>query len=392
MRIIGCDLHAAQQTIAMLDRDPGEILERTLAHEGTRVRDFYAGLPPPIVVGIEATGSMGWFLRLMEELGVACYVGDPAKVRKVETRRQKHDRRDAALLLELLTEDRFPSIWMPSAELRDLRALLMHRDQWVRMRTRVKNALQGLALAHGVRRGAGLWTRGGQATLASLPLATHAGDRRSALQTLNDHLTKHIDELDQQVSEQALERPQARRLMTHPGVGPVTALATEVFLGEPSRFADAKALASYVGMIPSEYSSGVNDSADLPNRAIPCCVFSGAKRRFTPCDATPRWVASIDENCSRRGSAKRGSRWRGSPASDSGFCYAIRSTTRSSAVARRHQRRRGNACMRDACVEIWSVDRDRQNEWATRLPSTGVRTSHHGPVVTEEMFGGHHRH
>jgi transposase len=54
----------------------------------------------------------------------------------------------------------------------------------------------------------------------------------------------------------AQERPQARRLMTHPGVGPVTALATEVFVGDPARFIDAKALASYVGMIPSEYSSG----------------------------------------------------------------------------------------------------------------------------------------
>ena len=232
MRMIGCDLHAAQQTIAMLDRDTGEIVERTLAHEGTTVRDFYASLPAPIVVGIEATGSMGWFLRLMEELGVTCHVGDPARIRRGETRRQKHDRRDAALLLELLRENRFPSIWMPSSELCDLRALLLHRDQWVRMRARVKNALQGLALAHGIRRGAGLWTRGGQSTLASLPLALHAGHRRSELQALNEHLTKHIDDLDQQVSEQARERPQARRLMTHPGVGPVTALATEVFLGD----------------------------------------------------------------------------------------------------------------------------------------------------------------
>ena len=88
MRIIGCDLHAGQQTIAMLDRDTGEIVERTLAHEGTTVRDFYARLPPPIVVGIEATGTMRWFLRLMEELRVTCHVGDPAKIRKVETRRQ----------------------------------------------------------------------------------------------------------------------------------------------------------------------------------------------------------------------------------------------------------------------------------------------------------------
>jgi transposase len=182
MRIIGCDLHARQQTIAMLDRETGEIVERTLTRDGTTVRDFYAGLPSPVIVGIEATGLMRWFLRLMEELGVTCYVGDPAKVRKTETRRQKHDRRDAALLLELLTEDRFPAIWMPPSELDDLRVLLLHRDQWVRMRARVKNALQGLALAHGVRRGAGLWTRAGQATLASLSLAAYAGDRRSALQ------------------------------------------------------------------------------------------------------------------------------------------------------------------------------------------------------------------
>src|SRR5262245_10892156 len=93
MRIIGCDLHAAQQTIAMLDRETWEIIERTLKHDGTTVRDYYAGLPPPVVVGIEANGSMRWFLRLMEELGVTCVVGDPGKVRKTETRRQKHDRR-----------------------------------------------------------------------------------------------------------------------------------------------------------------------------------------------------------------------------------------------------------------------------------------------------------
>jgi transposase len=82
MRIIGCDLHAAQQTIAILNRETGDIIETTLKHEGTTVRDFYARLPPPVVVGIEATGSMGWFLRLMEDLQITSHVGDPAKVRK----------------------------------------------------------------------------------------------------------------------------------------------------------------------------------------------------------------------------------------------------------------------------------------------------------------------
>ena len=256
MRLIGCDLHASQQSIAMLNRDTGEIVEQTLAHEGGAVREFYASIPPPVVVGIEATGSMGWFLRLMEELAIECRVGHPTAIRKAETRRQKHDRRDAALLLQLLAEDRFPAIWMPSTEYRDLRSLLLHRHQWVRMRTRVQNALHAIVLAHGVRRGHTLWNREGQALLASLPLPPHTADRRSELQALYQHFEAHIDRLDEQVKHVADERPRATLLMTHPGVGPVTALATEGFVGDPARFLDGKALASYVGMIPREYSSG----------------------------------------------------------------------------------------------------------------------------------------
>ena len=71
MRMIGCDLHAAQQTIAMLDRETGETVERTLTHDNETVREFYAALPAPVVVGIEATGSMGWFLQLLDELIIA---------------------------------------------------------------------------------------------------------------------------------------------------------------------------------------------------------------------------------------------------------------------------------------------------------------------------------
>src|SRR5713101_2108102 len=168
MRIIGCDLHTRQQTIAMLDTETGELVEKTLKHEAEKVREFYSALPGPVRVGIEATGSMQWFLTLMEELKIDCQVGHPAKVRAAEPRKQKHDRRDADLLLKLLAEDRFPSIWMPSKELRDLRALLRHRHQWVRIRTRVQNALQAIALSHGLRRGPSLWSKVGQQELESL--------------------------------------------------------------------------------------------------------------------------------------------------------------------------------------------------------------------------------
>jgi len=114
MQMIGCDLHARQQTLAILDTETGVLEERVLEHVGNIVREFYRRLPRPARVGIEATGSMPWFLELMEELGIECQVGHPARIRASEPRKQKHDRRDALLLLRLLSEDRFPSIWMPS--------------------------------------------------------------------------------------------------------------------------------------------------------------------------------------------------------------------------------------------------------------------------------------
>jgi transposase len=256
MKIVGCDLHARQQTIAMVDTETGEFTEKTLCHEGNAVRAFYAAQEGPVLVGIEATGSMQWFLELLEELGIECRVGHPAKIRAQETRKQKHDRRDARLLLELLSEDRFPEIWMPSSEQRDLRTLLRDRDQWVRMRTRVQHTLQAIALNHALRQGRALWSATGQSALEALPLPPYTSQRRNKLLGLYAQLQKRIRELDQEVEAQARQRPQAERLLTHPGVGPVTALATEVFLGEPSRFATGNQVASYIGMIPCEHTSG----------------------------------------------------------------------------------------------------------------------------------------
>lgn len=255
MRIIGVDLHARQQSISMLDTETGEVIEKTLQHEGEQVRKFYAALPHPVLVGLEATGSMFWFLQLLEELGIAYRVGHPAAVRKAETRKQKHDRRDATLIRRLLEQDRFPNIWLPTAEQRDLRTLLLHRHQLVRLRVMTQNGLQAVALSQGLRRGSSLWSPAGQQALESLPLADYAATRRRELQEIRRELQRRILELDQRVSEQAQQRTVARRLMSHPGVGPITALATEVFLGDASRFANGKALASYAGMIPSEHSS-----------------------------------------------------------------------------------------------------------------------------------------
>src|SRR5262249_3179519 len=240
----------------MLDTETGELMNLVLWQEGKEVGEFYSQLPGLVLVGIEATGSMHWFLNLMEELGIECRVGHPATIRAAAPRKQKTDRRDAELILQMLVEKRFPAIWLPTKELLDLRALVLHRHQWVRIRTRIQNALQAIGLANGLRRGPSLWSYDGQAKIAFLPLLPHASYRRSMLQEMYRKMEEEIENLTQQVAEQAGQRCGARLLMTHPGVGPVTALATEVCVGGARGFVDGKALARWVGLSPGDSASG----------------------------------------------------------------------------------------------------------------------------------------
>ena len=128
-------------------------------------------------------------------------------------------------------ENRFPAIWLPSRELQDLRSLLRHAISGCACGRASKNALQSIALANGLRRGPVLWSHQGQSTIASLPLALATAYRRSELQAMYEKFEMEIEKLNQRVEEQACGRPGARLLMTHPGVGAVTALATELFLG-----------------------------------------------------------------------------------------------------------------------------------------------------------------
>ena len=85
-------------------------------------------------VGMEASGHARWFERLLNELQFELWIGDAAAIRTKRVRKQKTDRQDAQLLLRLLLEDRFPRIWVPDAENRDLRQLLWHRHRLVQMR------------------------------------------------------------------------------------------------------------------------------------------------------------------------------------------------------------------------------------------------------------------
>ena len=256
MLIIGCDFHPGFQQVAIFDKRTGEYEEKRLQHR-EEAEQFYRQLQGQEVrVGMEACGHYPWFERLLSECGIELWLGDAARIRAMEVRKQKTDRRDAEQLMKLLMEDRFPCIWVPSLQERDVRQLLVHRHKQVQARTRTKNQLQALALSQGVQQKRKLWTQGGRTALEQLELLPYAGLRRERLLATLDRLEAEIGGLNRQVEEEAKLRPAARKLMTHPGVGPVTALALVLTLGPAKRFANGRKVGSYFGLIPSEHSSG----------------------------------------------------------------------------------------------------------------------------------------
>ncbi len=173
MKIIGCDFHPSFQQIAVFDTETGEISEHKLVNGNGEAERFYRSLPVGSLIGIEACGNSHWFIDLLGRLGHQVWVGDAAKIRASYVRKQKTDRRDAAHILTLLLENRFPKLWTPSRQERDQRQLLIHRHKLVQIRTRIKNSLQHLALNQGVQKKQKLWSKEGQKLLIQLPLPSN---------------------------------------------------------------------------------------------------------------------------------------------------------------------------------------------------------------------------
>src|SRR5713226_2402317 len=256
MMIIGCDFHPSWQQVRWLDTETGETGEQKLVHASGDAQRFYEQLAGPVLIGMEATGNSQWFIELIEDLGHEIWIGDAAQIRASYVRKQKTDKRDADHIRKLVVEGRFPRLWAPDREQRDLRQLVLHRHKLVMIRSRVKNELQHLSLNKGMQKKRSLWSQAGQKLLRELPLKPWAACRREDLLGLLAMLDEQIGKLDRAVQQAADEHPQARLLMTQPGVGPNTALAFVLTIGDVTRFPRSQQVASYVGLIPREESSG----------------------------------------------------------------------------------------------------------------------------------------
>ena len=254
---IGVDFHAQQQTISYLTTKDGEIHQLVLQHEKpVEVRAFYAQFAgQQVVVGFESSGYAAWFEELLEELGCEIWIGHAADIRRFARRRQKNDRRDADLILDLLVAGDFPRIHRYSAASREVLQQLRYRQKLVKMRTMVVNGLLFMASSRGVTLRSQLQSKRGQARMRQLALPAPLAQQRDELCQLLLELSTKIATVQAWLEARAEQDVRVQRLRTQYGIGPLTGLCLAATLECPERFANGRKVTAYAGLDPTEDSS-----------------------------------------------------------------------------------------------------------------------------------------
>ena len=250
---IGVDFHPHQQTVSYCRSDESGVHQVSLAHNPEQVRRFYRQLPKA-VVGIEASCTAAWFEQMLVELGHELKVGNPTAIRARARSRHKSDKRDADLLLDLLVKDEFPELWRRPPASQSVLEQLRFRHHLVKLRTQVCNRLQALAHAAGLPK-KGIQTNRARIALMAANFTETQSFEREHLFELLDDLTRRIKEVEQRLEEKAAGDEKVQLLLTHKGVGLLSALAVVHTLGDINRFPSSKEAVAYTGLDPLEKSS-----------------------------------------------------------------------------------------------------------------------------------------
>src|SRR6267142_5943526 len=245
---IGVDFHARKQTICYLKTETGELVICELKHQDKeKVRAFYAQFRGQVIVGLEASGYSPWFERMLEELGWEVWLGHATEIRRRARWRQKNDRRDAELILDLMLHDEFPRLHRPAVQSREVLRMLRYRQKLIKIRTMSKNSLQALALQSGLAKGSRLFTQVGQQEF-------QLAEMSPVLHWQRDHWFALMKPLNEQLLEtmvwfkaQSKGDVSITRLRTQPGIGLLTSLCLVHTLQPVSRFRNTRKVAAYVG-------------------------------------------------------------------------------------------------------------------------------------------------
>ena len=252
---IGVDFHPYSQVVAYCDAEDGLIRYKAMNHsDKSLVRRFYKSFPQGSVVGVEATGSLEWFLKMLDEMHLAVKIGNPGRIRQLALSRHKNDFRDAETILDLLIKDAFPEVRRRSEESATVLGMLGYRHKLVQKRTSMANQLQAFARRKGLGKFA---TKSRDADEKFLNATESADERLLVASRLEVYRTidREIQKVEQRLEKIAEDTAAATNLMTHSGVGALTSLAVVHTLGDPGRFRTKKQAVAFVGLDPLDDSS-----------------------------------------------------------------------------------------------------------------------------------------
>lgn len=253
---IGVDFHPYQQTVAFCTTDDGEINYRQFRHTDKKaLLQFYRQCHTDSIIGVEATGSLDWFEKLLFENSLRLRIGNPRLIRRAALSRHKNDYRDAETILDLLLNDRFPQIESKSEAAQQVLALLSYRHSLVQQRTRLSNQMQAFARRKGLPK---FRLASPNAKMRMTASAENETEKLllASRWKMSDSLTSQIEEIEVELHKAALVDEQVRLLQTHSGIGELTALCLRHTLGEVTRFARKEQVVAFVGLDPLDKSSG----------------------------------------------------------------------------------------------------------------------------------------
>jgi transposase len=298
---VGIDVHRKRSQVAVIDAMGEVLVNRNVPNGVEPILEVIGGLPPGTPAAFEAAFGTGWLVELLEGYGFDPHLVHPLRCKAIASARLKNDKIDAEILAQLLRADLLPEAWIAPPAVRQLRALLRHRVQLVRLRTLLRNRIHAVLADHGYGRPAGCWSGPGRDWLASLPLPAASREVVEDGLALIDATEARIDRLDGEIRQRARSDPRVKVLTQLPGVGPFTALVILAEIGDITRFPTARKLASWAGLTPTVRGSDrvahyghISKQGSVWLRWVLCEAAQTAKR-------SPQFAAGYQAIAQRRG-------------------------------------------------------------------------------------------
>jgi transposase len=298
---VGIDVHRKRSQVAVIDAKGKVLTNRNVPNGAEPILKVIGGLPPGTPAAFEAAYGTTWLVELLEDYGFDPHLVHPSRCKAIASARLKNDKVDAAILGQLLRADLLPEAWIAPPAIRQLRALLRHRAQLVRLRTLLRNRIHAVLADHGQDRPAGYWSGPGRSWLASLALPSVSREIVDDELGLIEAVQARIDRLDWEICQRARSDPRVKILTQLPGVGPFTALVILAEVGDVSRFGSARKLASWAGLTPTVRGSDrvahyghISKQGSTWLRWVLCEAAQTAKR-------SPQFAATFQGIAKRRG-------------------------------------------------------------------------------------------